>query len=601
MDTKECGLWQRPERAGGNLVLASCGVGGGIQTVFTRYSRGRLAVGAPPRGAVVAPLSTPRAPASAGTRGVLERVKRGPGSWRAGRAEEGPARSRSPLPGAGTGGGAGSRSSPEAARPCARAPGGGCGRSRPRGSKPRRAPLLGAAGPPRTRVSAQTPPPSPRRAGGARFPGDDGAGGTRRPGLGRAEGPRALGKQPEGHWALAGAQEGEEGSWALTGAREGAEDPPGHTHGRAGRAGRPPRRSTARGKMLGNPRGARTGAREAAAPPPSALTGAREEARAHARRRPPTWAPRPGSGGRGGGGRVAERRGRGGPRGRKAVEKRPRRRRTGEARVGRGGCRRGGGGLGWPCSRWRCGQRGGLTSVSSRGRPRGGGRPIRGDSAGRGWPPPAGRAGGGGGGWDSGAALDPEDHEPPRCPHGDRLRGNSSSAGVVGGGARSPWPRLRLAQPGVRAFLGAGPGLRAAPPKRVVRGASGSGREVPRGPGDAEGRAPRPPAPRCFSSLRRYAPSGRPSGPQAPRGLRPPPLPAVARGSLGEGGPLGQCAAGAPFSRSLCPRTEPEPGRAVPALVACANVPDITMWRGMTAARNRLALRHRLLHVWRGV
>lgn len=79
---------------------------------------------------------------------------------------------------------------------------------------------------------------------------------------------------------------------------------------------------------------------------------------------------------------------------------------------------------------------------------------------------------------------------------------------------------------------------------------------------------------------------------------------AAARGRprlVGGGGPLGQCAARAraPFSRSLCPRTEP--GRAVPALVACANVPDITMGRGMTAARNRLALRHRLQHVWRRV
>lgn len=190
------------------------------------------------------------------------------------------------------------------------------------------------------------------------------------------------------------------------------------------------------------------------------------------------------------------------------------------------------------------------------GRPRGGGRPIRGDSAGRGWPPPAGRAYGGGGGWDSAAALDPEDHESPRCPHGDRRRGNSSSARVVGGGARSPWPRLRLAQPGVRAFLGAGPGLRAAPPKRVVRGASGSGREVPRGPGDAEGRAPRPLAPRCFSSLGHSVPSGRPSGPQAPRGLRPPPLPAVARGSLGEGGLW----ASAPRARALPSRAAFAPG-----------------------------------------
>lgn len=366
MDTKECGLWQRPERAGGNLVLASCGRWGdsnGIHEVQPGSARGRRpsAWGRP--GAALHALSA----RICRNCGVLERVKRGPGSGRARRAEEGSARSRSPLPGAGTGGGAGSRSSPEAARPCARAPGGGRGCSRPRGSKPRRAPRSGWAS--TDEGECQGPAALSAAGWGSALPR-----GRRRRGYSparawpcrRTPGTREAARGTLGARRRAGRRGG------LLGAdgRAGRSGGPSRAHSRARRKSRKtPRRSTARGKMLGNPRGARTGALEAAAPPPSALTGAREEARAHARRRPPTWAPRPGSGGRGGGGRVAERRGRGGPRGRKAVAKRPRRRRIGEARVGRGGCRRGEGGRGWPCSRWRCGQRGGQTSVSSLGAP----------------------------------------------------------------------------------------------------------------------------------------------------------------------------------------------------------------------------------------
>lgn len=256
--------------------------------------------------------------------------------------------------------------------------------------------LLGAAGPPRTRVSAKAPPPSPRRAGGARFPGDDGAGGTRRPGLGHAGGPRALGKQPEGHWALAGAREGEEGSWALTGAREGAEDPPGHTHGRAGRAGRPRGARRRAGRCLGT-RGVLAQVRWRRPPRPRALSQVRGKRPARMR-----------AGDHRLGLHVRARVGAG-------VEGESQR---GEVGVGPEDGRQwpnapGGVGLGkhgWegvaadvgkvagggPALGGGVGRGVGRPPCHPRGHPRGGGRPIRGDSAGRGWPPPAGRADGGG-------------------------------------------------------------------------------------------------------------------------------------------------------------------------------------------------------------
>lgn len=65
-DGRGRGSWTQKSVAFGRDQSAPAGtwswllvVGGGIQTVFTRCSRGRLVVGAPPRGAVLAPLSTP--------------------------------------------------------------------------------------------------------------------------------------------------------------------------------------------------------------------------------------------------------------------------------------------------------------------------------------------------------------------------------------------------------------------------------------------------------------------------------------------------------------------------------------------------------------
>lgn len=214
--------------------------------------------------------------------------------------------------------------------------------------------------------------------------------------------------------------------------------------------------------------------------------------------------------------------------------------------------------------RGRCGQRGG----GRRSRPGGagvevGGRSARtpGEGGGR---RPRGAPLVGRGGWDSAAAPRPEDDEPPRCPRGDRRGGNSRS-GRGGGGRRGhvcgwhgrgsarSWGlaracALRLGSARLVGPQGAG--------ERSL-GDRDAGKR--RDGGHVHGALP-------FLLLRPLCalwPRLRTPSPPGFAGLR--------RGSWGRGAYPGT-----------------EPGRPAPPLVACANVPDITMGRWMRAASDRL-------------
>lgn len=266
-----------------------------------------------------------------------------------------------------------------------------------------------------------------------------------------------------------------------------------------------------------------------------------------------------------------------------------------------GGRRGGGGGRGgrwpwWPCWRWGCGQWAGRTSVSPPGARVEAGVRSAGTPPGSGWPPPSGRAVGVG--WESAAALGLGGLRAPRCPRGDRRRGDGprrpGSAAAQRVSARSsaqPEAPRRPAAPAERSWRGGvrcghvccrrgrgsplSQGLCAAPYSRVP----GSRREVPPGLGTRESGGTRPAVSPPSAALSPVA-AGRDLETPPPR---PPPPGSHSRP---EGVALSRRC---PRLRSLLAEPVPPtgPGSPVPAPVACANVPDITMGWGHDKERRR--------------
>lgn len=560
-DGRGRGSWTQKSVASGRDPRAPAGTwfrflwgGWGVQAAFARRTGVHLAVGAPPRGAVVgtqaAPLCTPGAPASAGAAAAAERVKRAAGG--------GGPRAERLRPRSGQG-----------RRGLALQPGGCapvCTRARRR-LRPLRPPRLEAWARSAERLGlrgrGECPVPGPRRPPrgglGERASRGRGRRGTRRAGLAAPEQPGRSGergKAPEGPGALAGA-------------REAAEDPPGRSRGRRKSRKTPPRALDGAREDAGEPAGRSHRCAEATAPPP-ALAQVRGKRAARMR----AGDPRPGLGvparvgagvaGASQSGEVGE-----GPEDGRRGPNAPGGAGSGKPEWRGGGCRAGGGGGGGGGGppRRRCGQRagGGLG-------PGGAGVGVGGRSA---------RTAPGRGcrGWGSAAAPRPEDDEPPRCPRGDRGGNRRSGRGVGRRGHVCCWhgrgPRVLGGWPGPARCASEARGSRGR--RRRERGPSGTGTGTgTRGDGTHVHGALPVLLVRPLCAL--WPPLRTPSRPGF-AGLR--------RG---------------PWGRGAYPGTEP--GRRAPPLVASANVPDITMGRHHDGAAGAgcerpAHPRRRPEHVWR--